>query len=347
MAHVVRQASGLQVERIALAEPLLPFSSLARRAAHALQRTIERATVAGAVRAAESGDPERLARYMARGRAWHAKLSMPSSSQMVEALSDVSLSAADGLRVNATWLRHGACDDGATLIYVHGGSFIAERSPRLTALIARIAKTARVKTIMVDYRLAPEHPCPAAIDDVESAALDLIAQGQDAARIGIVAESAGASIALAAVHRLRDAGHRLGAVCFLSPWTDLALTGRSAAARAVTGDSGTSIESMAICAHFYLQGRSPLDPVASPVYGDLRGLPPLLIHTSRTDGLHDDACMLAERAHDAGSEVTLRIWSSGSHVFERLFDGQSERAIADAGAFLRQRLSGGKRTGVS
>jgi epsilon-lactone hydrolase len=89
---------------------------------------------------------------------------------------------------------------------------------------------------------------------------------------------------------------------------------------------------------------SAIDPVASPVYGDLRGLGPMLVQTSRTDALHDDACGLANRAHDAGVNATLRVWSRGSHVFERLFDKQSDRAIADAGEFLRRHLISAKPT---
>jgi acetyl esterase/lipase len=92
---------------------------------------------------------------------------------------------------------------------------------------------------------------------------------------------------------------------------------------------------------------SAIDPAASPVYGDLRNLAPMLVQTSRTDALHDDACRLAARAHDAGVDATLRVWSRGSHVFERLFDKQSERAIADAGDFLHRHLVQGPRRDAS
>lgn len=94
-----------------------------------------------------------------------------------------------------------------------------------------------------------------------------------------------------------------------------------------------------MCAHLYLQGRSPFDPVASPVYGDLSGLPPMLVHTSRGDAFHDDARALSERAFHAGTEVTLQIWPGREHAFEQHFNAQSARAIADAGAFLRARLA--------
>ncbi|NOT42645.1 MAG: alpha/beta hydrolase fold domain-containing protein [Alphaproteobacteria bacterium] len=327
--------NGLRIERVPASPTLVP--QLVRRAANAINRTIERRVVAGAVRAMESGDAARFAAYMARARAMHMRFDTPSAAQMSAAMAGLEIATEP--RTGAAVLQHAAFDEGATLVYVHGGSFIAARSPRLTALIARIAKAARMNTVMVDYRLAPEHPCPAAVDDVVAAVQDLIERGQPAARIGIVAESAGAAIALAAALKLRDAGLALGAFCFLSPWTDLALTGLSTAARSVTGESPINMESMAICAHLYLQGMSAIDPSASPVYGDLRGLGPMLIQTSRTDALHDDACRLANRAHEAGVNATLRAWSRGSHVFERLFDKQSDRAIADAGDFLRRHLS--------
>jgi acetyl esterase/lipase len=327
---------GMRIEHVQVRAPAMP--QILRRAANALNRAVERSIVAGAVRAQETGDARRLAAYLARGRVLHMRFDVPSAVQMSAALADLRVDAEP--RTGAVFLQHDAFHTGATLVYVHGGSFIAARSPRLTAMIARIAKAAQMNTLIVDYRLAPEHPCPAAVDDVVAAVRDLVDQGQAASRIGLVAESAGAAIALSAALRLRDAGVPLGAMCFLSPWTDLALTGRSAAARSVTGESPISMESMAICAHLYLQGMSALDPAASPVYGKLGGLAPMLIQTSRTDALHDDARLLAERAHAAGTDTTLRVWSRGGHVFERLFDQQSERAILDAGDFLRRQLAG-------
>lgn len=326
---------GLRVERVPAGATFVPH--LVQRGWNAINRAIERRVVAGAVRAMESGDAARFAAYIARARNLHMRISAPTASQMSTALA--GLEVASEPRTGVAVLQGVEFDSNAVLVYVHGGSFIAARSPRLTALIARIAKAARLNALIVDYRLAPEHPCPAAVDDVVAAVRDLVAHGQPSERIGLVAESAGASIALAAALKLRDSGLSLGAFCFLSPWTDLALTGLSTAARSVTGESPISMESMAICAHLYLQGMSALDPAASPAYGNLRGLPPMLVHTSRTDVLHDDACRLADRAHEAGVDATLRIWSRGSHVFERLFDSQSERAITDAGEFLRRHLS--------
>jgi epsilon-lactone hydrolase len=228
--------------------------------------------------------------------------------------------------------------DEGLIVYVPGGSFVVGLSPRLTALVARIAKAAATKTCIVEYRLAPEHPCPAAVEDVERAVEDLLARGTGGRRIVLLAESAGAAIALAAVRRLRDRGVELAGLCLLSPWTDLALTGLSLVTRSLSATTGTRMEFPAICAHLYLQGLSPLDPVASPVYGDLSLLPPMLVQTSRGDAFHDDARTLADRAYRAGTDVTLRVWPGSEHVCEQAFDGQSTRAIEAAAAFIRARL---------
>lgn len=305
----------------------------------ALRRHYFRYGASVVARVIEAGDRDALLREVPAWRERARRFGMPSTQAMNNALEGLRLSAASETDVNASWIDGDAFEDESILIYVPGGSFVVGRTPQLTALIARIAKAARVRTCIVDYRLAPEHPCPAAVEDVERTVLDLIEHGQSAERIAVVAESSGSAIALSAVQRLRAQGVKLAGLCFLSPWTDLALTGLSIVTRPLTNQSAMSMEIPALCAHLYLQGMSPLEPVASPVYGDLSGLPPMLIHTSRTDAMHDDARALAQRAFDAGSDVTLRIWPRGQHAFEQRFDAQSERAINDAAAFLRHRLT--------
>jgi acetyl esterase/lipase len=257
---------------------------------------------------------------------------------MSQALDGVRIVEDAGLAVPARMIESDGFADEGLVVYVPGGSFVVGLSPRLTALVARIAKAAATKTCIVEYRLAPEHPCPAAVEDVERAVEDLLARGANARRLVLLAESAGAAIALAAVRRLRDRGVELAGLCLLSPWTDLALTGLSLVTRSLSSTTGTRMEFPAICSHLYLQGLSPFDPVASPVYGDLGRLPPILVQTSRGDAFHDDARTLADRAYRAGTDVTLRVWPGAEHVCEQAFDGQSTRAIEAAAAFIRARL---------
>ena len=329
----------LKVEHVASADALARVQELLRPAVARAIRWYFRRAAAGVARVLQTGDRDALLQAAPAWRARAKRFAVPSATAMAQALDGVRLSPVQETNVSASWIESDGFDRKGVLIYVPGGSFVVGRTPRLTALIARIAKAARVRACIIDYRLAPEHPCPAAVEDVERAVRDLVGGGQAPKRIAVIAESAGAAIALSAVQRLRDSGVDLACVCLLSPWTDLALTGLSVVTRSLTNQSAMTMEFPAICAHLYLQGLSPFDPVASPVYGDLGGLPPLLIHTSRTDGLHDDARNLSERAFRAGSDVTLRIWPRGTHAFEQGFNAQSERAIKDAGAFIREKLA--------
>lgn len=326
----------IRVEHVASLQG--PFES-ARAAVRAF---VSRRIFLGAAREVasvlETGDRETLLRAAPGWRARARRFGVPTTAAMAQALEGVAIRRADGLSADAAWIESERFDAEGALVYVPGGSFVVGMSPRLTAMVARIAKAAGARTCIVEYRLAPEHPCPAAVDDVESV-IATLARERPGRRIAVLAESAGAAVALAAVQRLRVRDVAIAGVCLLSPWTDLALTGLSLVTQSLNRRNGTRMEFPAVCAHLYLQGRSPFDPVASPVYGDLSGLPPMLVHTSRGDAFHDDARTLSERAFSAGTDVTLRIWPGREHAFEQGFSGQSARAIADAGAFLRERLT--------
>ena len=227
---------------------------------------------------------------------------------------------------------------GGVLLYVPGGSFVSRRSPRVTAFICRLARASGLRVMVADYRLAPEHPYPAAPEDVVAAFDRLLAEGHAPGDIVVAAESAGAAVALSALFRLRDRGVTPAAIVLFSPWVDLALTGWSMVTRGLTADSPFVMEMLALCSRFYLGRLTPVDPMASPLWGKFEGLPPLLIHTSRLDVLHDDATRLAERAAGAGVDTTLRIWPRGAHVFERYDGPETDRSVLEASRFLRERL---------
>lgn len=217
-------------------------------------------------------------------------------------------------------------DDGI-LLYVPGGSFVVPRSPQFTGVIARIARAAGSVVAICDYRLAPEHPCPAAVDDAEDAFDSLVAQGHDPDRIVIVAESTGGGIALAAAQRLVARGRRPGGLALLSPWADC--------------DPGSPHLDPATrqCARLYLNGADPRDPEHNPMYGPMRGLPPITIHASRGDSFFADAEALARRAAAAGVEVELRHWPGRLHVLERHDDADARRSIAEIAGFINRRLA--------
>jgi len=226
----------------------------------------------------------------------------------------------------------------ATVLYLHGGGYYF-CSPRTHRPITfGLARAARARVFALAYRLAPEHPFPAAVDDAVAAYHALLAAGVSPSSIVIAGDSAGGGLALATLVALRDAGTPLpaGALVF-SPWTDLAATGASL----VTNDAldvmfcGAAI---ARAARFYL-GNTPADtPLASPLYADLHGLPPLLIHASNTEVLRDDALRFANRAEAAGVEVRLRVWPDTPHAFQIFarWLPEARDALTQAGQFIAQ-----------
>lgn len=228
-----------------------------------------------------------------------------------------------------------------TLLYVHGGSFILERSDLHNALIARICKETAARAFIVDYRLAPEHPFPAGIEDVKAAYRWLIATGTDPARLGIVADSAGGGLALSALVALRDEGVAMpGAMALLGPWVDLTLSGNSIIGNMQNEAMVSTLEGINICARLYLQGHAAGDPAASPLFADLKGLPPTLIHVGAPEMLRDDATRLATRMREAGTRAWCDIYPRMPHVWHRLGPllPETRRSIGEIGEFIREMI---------
>ncbi len=225
------------------------------------------------------------------------------------------------------------------VFYVHGGSFIAERSPRLTVMVSQFAGRANARVFAPDYRLAPEHPCPAAVDDI-AAAYRWIRKAQPDVPIVALADSAGCSVLLAALQQARDEGEVMPeGIVLLSPWVDLSLQSWSVVAASMTGTTGSSMEALALMAHLYLQGGSATDPVASPLFGDFSGFPPMLIHASKGDILYDDATRLADRIRDIGGDLTVRLWASETHMWERTNSSRAKESIDLAADFIQRCLA--------
>jgi acetyl esterase/lipase len=192
--------------------------------------------------------------------------------------------------------------------------------------------------LLIDYRLAPEHPHPAAVEDSTRAYRWLLETGSNPKRMAIAGDSAGGGLTVATLVALRDAGVPLpaAAVC-LSPWVDLEGIGESMTTKAAV-DPMVQREPLLRMASMYLAGQDPRTPLAAPLYADLRGLPPLLIQVGTAETLLDDSVRLAERARAAGVQVTLEPWEDMIHVWQAfaamLPEGQ--QAIERIGEFLRQ-----------
>lgn len=228
------------------------------------------------------------------------------------------------------------------ILYLHGGGYVIGSPSLYRNLTWRLARAAAARLLAVDYRLAPEHPFPAAVDDAMTAYEWILAGGADPRRLVVVGDSAGGGLAFALLLRCRDEA-RLplpAAVVALSPWTDLALTGASLAGNAVA-DPFLDANGIPPIAEYYLAGADPRHPYASPLYGDPTGLPPALLQVGGDEVLRDDATRMADRLRAAGCEVTLEVWPRMPHVWH-LFASvmpEARRAIARIGAFVRERIA--------
>jgi epsilon-lactone hydrolase len=232
------------------------------------------------------------------------------------------------------WLQPEKGGIGGTLLYLHGGGYFACSAATHRPITTGFAKRG-LQVFVPDYRLAPEHPFPAAIDDAIAAYRGLIASGIPASSITMGGDSAGGGLALATLLSLRDAGDELPAAAMLfSPWTDLAGTGASL----VSNDRRDAMfkgDDIAAGAEPYLSGTDPKNPLASPLYAELHGLPPLLIHAGTYEVLLDDSTRLAHRARDAGTDVTLRTWPVVPHVWPLFsFLPEARESMDDAARFL-------------
>jgi epsilon-lactone hydrolase len=248
-----------------------------------------------------------------------------------------------GAALNGEWIEpvapnhpaHGRC-----ILYFHGGAYIA-MSPRThRSVTSRLAAGADTRLFALDYRLAPEHPFPAALEDA-LAAWRAVSAGTPPSRIVVAGDSAGGGLTLALLIALRDAGDQPPAAAVLfSPWTDLAATGNSL----IDNDAADPMffgSWVAPMARYYLGDTPATNPLASPFYADLTGLPPLLFQVGDCEVLLDDSRRVAENAMRSGVEVTLRIWPGVPHawqVFAPILP-EGRAALREAGAFIRSKLA--------
>jgi acetyl esterase/lipase len=255
--------------------------------------------------------------------------------------SDVSVTATTLGGLGAYEVRTPAVHDDAVLLWVHGGAYIAGFARAAVPLAAAVGRAAGVPALSLEYRLAPEHPFPAPVEDVLAAYRALLRQGVAADRIVLAGESAGGGLVLAALVALREAGSSLpaGAAVF-SPWADLTLSGGSVESKS-TEDLILSRASLQPAADWYVGGGDPADPHISAVFSDLTGLPPLFLHVGSHEVLLDDALRLAASAAAADVAVVLEVTAGAMHGSElaEAADPDARASLHAAGAFLRRHLA--------
>jgi monoterpene epsilon-lactone hydrolase len=256
-----------------------------------------------------------------------AMFKLPKGIQIVKELAD---------GVPAEWLIPPGISPGRVVLYLHGGSYVAGSINSHRSLVANIAIAARARALIIDYRLAPEHPHPAAVEDAVTAYKWLIKGQADPRHLAVAGDSAGGGLALALLVSLRDRNVPLPAagIC-LSPWTDLAFSGESWKSKAAVDLIIYAYKELEF-AGMYLGGIDAKTPLASPLYADLKGLPPLLVQVGTYEVLLSDSTRLVDRAKEAGVNAVIDEWEKMQHVwqFAASFIPEGRRAIARIGEFI-------------
>jgi acetyl esterase/lipase len=251
--------------------------------------------------------------------------------------ADVCVEAVDANGVAAEWTATPEAKAGRAILFLHGGGYISGSLDSHRHMIAQAGREARARTLALAYRLAPEHPFPAALEDALGGYAFLLAQGFDPKYIAIAGESAGGGLAVATLTSIRDAGMSMPACAWLSsPWVDLEMAGASMSAKA-TVDPLIQKSYLQELAAMYLGGVDARTPLASPIHANLSRLPPMLIQVGSAETLLDDAVRLASVAGAADVRVTLEVWPDMIHAWHLFYQqvAAGRRALAAVGAFMR------------
>jgi len=225
-------------------------------------------------------------------------------------------------------------------LYLHGGGYCLGSCNTHRNMGVKLSRATATRVLVIEYRLAPEHPFPAAVEDAVSAYRWLISSGFAPERIVVGGDSAGGGLTMAMLITLRDAGDPLpAAVVLMSPWTDMEGTGESMKTRAEF-DPWLKPEELPAMAALYIRDLDPRHPLVSPIYADLQGLPPMLVHVGHDEILLDDSVRLVERARAAGVDVTFKIWENMWHVFQGFAEKVPEgrQAIKEIGDYVAGKL---------
>jgi epsilon-lactone hydrolase len=254
---------------------------------------------------------------------------------------DVAVEPVSANGVRAEWTSTPRADRDAALLYLHGGGFVIGSLDSHRHLVAEAGRAANASALALDYRLAPEHRFPAAVEDALSGYRFLLSRGYRSGRIVIAGDSAGGGLVVSAMIAIRDAGlPQPGGGWCISPWVDLEAIGATMSTKAAA-DPTVQKAGILDMAQLYLNGADPRSPLAAPIYANLTGLAPLLVQVGAAETLLDDAIRLAKAAGAADVRVDLQIWPEMIHVWH-LFHPELKaglRAIEEGGSFVRKMIA--------
>ena len=287
-----------------------------------------------------------IARIRAVYRSWNRETSVAQMRSDWDAAfggstAPVTCECVSAGGVDGEWISPANAPEDKAILYFHGGGFRIGSVSSHRDLIAQIALASGRRVLAINYRLAPEHPFPAALDDAIAAYGWMLDRGLKSGNVAFAGDSAGGNLVLVAMVAMRERGLPLPAAAVLmSPWTDLAATGASYVSRAEADPIHQRPMILALAKN-YLGGQGdPYDPLVSPLYADLSGLPPLLIQVGDRETVLDDSVMLADMARAAGVDVDLQVWDDMIHVFQ-MFGAElpeAHHAIASIAGFLNRHL---------
>ena len=242
--------------------------------------------------------------------------------------------------VPAEWIVAPEAQDGRVLLYFHGGGYLLGSMRTHRVMLAHISRAAQARVLGLEYRLAPECPFPAAVDDAVMAYRWLLKNGTSPQSIVIGGDSAGGGLMAAALVALRYLGEPLPAAGVgISPWTDMEATGKSHTTNSEV-DPLVKRDRLIEFGKAYLGGKDPRAPLASPIHADLTGLPPLLLQVGSTETLLDDSTLLAQRAREAGVEAEVDVWDGMPHVWHHFAPilPEARQAIERIAEFMRKHI---------
>ncbi|MGG3467113.1 alpha/beta hydrolase [Neobacillus pocheonensis] len=267
-----------------------------------------------------------------------ARKGLETLSALTPVAADIKVEKTEIEGIYAEWVTAPNAIDDRVFLYLHGGAYIMGSCNSHRYLASKLSRSTAARVLLPEYRLAPENPFPAAVEDAVRVYRWLISSGISPEKIVIGGDSAGGGLTLSTLLTLKAEGDKLPALAvLLSPWTDLEGTGESMESRAAV-DPWLHPESTRLVPALYIGDTDRRDPMVSPIYADLSGLPPMLVHVGNDEILLSDSARLVDRARAAGVEVNFKVWDDMWHVFQTFQIPEGQQSVDEIGDFVVHKL---------